>query len=208
MHLSAFHFQRLFTRWAGISTKRFLQVLTVEHGKRVLENAGSLRDATYDAGLTSAGRLHDLFVNSNAMTPAEFRKRGAGLKLFSGVHPSPFGGCFVAITERGICQLAFIGKAGRQPAVEAFRKPWPGAEIRRYLSVTKSIVDRIVSAEPADPPLPLLRKGTNVQAKVWQALLRIPPGTVVSYEQVAETIGRPGPCALWSMRWREILSFS
>jgi len=192
VNLSAFHFQRLFKRWAGISPKRFLQVLTAEHVKRIMENSGSLLEATYHAGLSSAGRLHDLFVNIEAMTPGEFRRRGEGLKLFYGVHASPFGECFIAVTARGICRLDFIGKAGRRRTVDAFLKQWPGAESRKDPLMTKPYIERIFGSGPANLPLSLLCKGTNFQIKVWQALLSIPVGAVVSYEQLARTIGRPG----------------
>ena len=107
VHLSEFHFQRLFRRWAGISPKRFVQFLTLEYAKKLLDQSHSVLDATYDAGLSSPGRLHDLFVNIEAMTPGEFKARGAGLRISYGFHSSPFGECLLAMTERGICGLGF-----------------------------------------------------------------------------------------------------
>ena len=123
--LSEFHFQRLFRRWAGISPKRFVQFLTLEHAKKLLEGSRSLLDATYDAGLSSPGRLHDLFVNIEAMTPGEFKARGAGLRIGFGFHPSPFGECLLAVTERGICGLGFNDAGGRAQAIRDFQGRWP-----------------------------------------------------------------------------------
>src|SRR5262245_38604693 len=108
VHLSEFHFQRLFTRWAGVSPKKFMQFLTLDYAKKLLEESRSILDTTYEAGLSSPGRLHDLFVNIEAMTPGEFKQKGAGLVISYGIHPSLFGECLLAVTERGICGLSFI----------------------------------------------------------------------------------------------------
>src|SRR5574341_1977592 len=113
LNLSSFHLQRLFKRWAGISPKRFLQFLTVEYAKRLLNESRTVLDATYESGLSSPGRLHDLFVSIEAMTPGEFKRKGIGLNIFYGVHPSPFGDCLLAATSKGICDLSFFRRDKR-----------------------------------------------------------------------------------------------
>ena len=139
VNLSEYHFQRLFRRWAGISPKRFVQFLTLEHAKQVLEESRSVLDAAYDAGLSSPSRLHDLFVNAEAMTPGEFKTKGAGLKISYGFHPSPFGECLLAATERGICGLGFVGEGGRSQALEDFKRRWPAAEFQENSQKTRLI---------------------------------------------------------------------
>src|SRR5271157_3952737 len=145
VHLSEFHFQRLFRRWAGISPKRFIQFLTLEHAKKLLEGSHSVLDATYDAGLSSPGRLHDLFVNAEAMTPGEFKAKGAGLKISYGFHPSPFGECLLTVSERGICGLGFVGEVGRMQALEDFKQRWPAAEFQANPRKTRIYIERIFS---------------------------------------------------------------
>ena len=191
VNLSAYHFQRLFRRWAGISPKRFLQALTLERAKEALKNSGSLLNVTYDAGLSSSGRLHDLFVNMEAVTPDEFRSQGAGLKIRYGFHPSPFGECLVAVTDRGICNLAFVPQGGRTRIVHDFKMQWRHADMREDPTATKPNADKIFGAATSADPLTLHLKGTNFQVKVWQALLKVPRGSVASYEDIARQINRP-----------------
>lgn len=191
--LSEFHFQRLFSSWVGISPKRFLQFLTKEHVKQLLSGSANLLDATYDAGLSSPGRLHDLFVACEAVTPGEFKTRGKGLTITYGFHDSPFGECLIAKTDRGICWLSFVRNSGRKPLLDELAGAWKNARIVEDPSRTRSLVDRIYDPGrwKSANPLPVLIKGTNFQIKVWEALLRIPVGTVVSYEDVALYIGFP-----------------
>lgn len=193
VNLSAYHFQRVFRRWVGISPKRFVQFLTIEYAKKVLEESRSVLDATYDSGLSSPGRLHDLFVNLEAVTPGEYKLKGAGLTISYGFHPSPFGECLLALTERGICGLGFVGPGGRQNALADFRRRWSEAAYEEDPHKTRVYIDRIFNlpAEPNTQPLTLLLVGTNFQIKVWQALLRIPPGMLVCYEDLARQIGQP-----------------
>jgi AraC family transcriptional regulator of adaptative response/methylated-DNA-[protein]-cysteine methyltransferase len=191
VNLSEYHFQRLFKRWAGISPKRFLQLLTIEHAKQVMKNFDSLLDVTHEAGLSSAGRLHDLFVTIDAMTPNEFRMQGKHLRIFYGFHPSPFGECFAAVTNRGLCHLAFVGSTSRKKIVTDFKKQWRYAEILEDAAALGPYVKRIFGSTSHDSPLPLHIKGTNFQIKVWQALLNIPQGKIVSYEHIAERINKP-----------------
>jgi AraC family transcriptional regulator of adaptative response/methylated-DNA-[protein]-cysteine methyltransferase len=191
--LSEFHFQRLFSSWVGISPKRFLQFLTKEHVKQLLSGSANLLDATYDAGLSSPGRLHDLFVACEAVTPGEFKTRGKGLTITYGFHDSPFGECLIAKTDRGICWLSFVRNSGRKPLLDELAGAWKNARIVEDPSRTRSLVARIYDPGrwKSANPLPVLIKGTNFQIKVWEALLRIPVGTVVSYEDVALYIGFP-----------------
>jgi AraC family transcriptional regulator of adaptative response/methylated-DNA-[protein]-cysteine methyltransferase len=188
--LSPHHFQRVFTRWAGVSPKRFLQFHTLERARRLLAERRSVLDATYAAGLSGPGRLHDLFVSVEAVTPGEFKTGGRGLRVAWGLHETPFGRALVATCERGVCHLAF-GEDDALLAAE-FGARWPGAERVRSDLETAPVARRIFSPElAAGAPLALVLKGTNFQLKVWEALLRIPPGAVASYEQIAEAVGRP-----------------
>ncbi len=193
VNLSEYHFQRLFRRWAGISPKRFVQFLTLEHAKKVLEESRSVLDAAYDAGLSSPSRLHDLFVNAEAMTPGEFKTKGAGLKISYGFHPSPFGECLLAVTERGICGLGFVGEGGRAQALEDFKRRWPAAEFHENPQKTRIYIHAIFDSKKRNGthPVKLLLMGTNFQIRVWEALLRIPPGSVVCYEDLARQLGKP-----------------
>ena len=191
VNLSEYHFQRLFKRWAGISPKRFLQALTLERAKEALKSSGSLLNVTYEAGLSSPGRLHELFVNMEAVTPDEFRKQGASLKIRYGFHPSPFGECLVAVTDRGISNLAFVTQGNRTKIIHELKEQWKHAEVLEDPSATRPYADRIFNAAKSADPLTLYLKGTNFQIKVWQALLKIPRGAVASYEDIARKINRP-----------------
>jgi len=191
VNLSEYHFQRIFRRWAGISPKRFLQFLTLERIKALMKGAGSLLDVTYRSGLSSEGRLHDLFVNVDAVTPGEFRSRGENLKVRYGFYRSPFGDCLVAVTDRGITNLAFIQPGKRAIAVRDLKMEWKRADIAEDPATTKPYVEKIFRPGRAGGKVDLFVKGTNFQIKVWKALLRIPRGAVISYEAVARQIGRP-----------------
>lgn len=193
LHLSPFHLQRVFTRWAGISPERFLQFLTVDYAKgRLAESAGVL-DTAYAAGLSGPGRLHDLFVTLEAVTPGEFKNQGAGLEIVYGRHRTPFGDCLPAVTARGICGLHFLDDGDWTAAVEQLHRQWPAATLREDPQATAPLMARIFASDPAGakPPLSLLVKGTNFQVKVWSALLRIPSGAVCTYADVARAISRP-----------------
>ncbi len=193
VHLSEFHFQRLFTRWVGISPKRFLQYLTKEQAKYLLLRSHSLLEATYETGLSSPGRLHDLFIHCEAVTPAEFKRRGAGLSIVYGFHPTPFGECLLALTERGICDLIFVLDHNHSGAIATLRQRWGQAcliqDERRTTPLANALFARLHAATTS--PLSLHLRGTNFQIKVWEALLRIPAGTVVSYQDIAISIGLP-----------------
>ncbi len=193
VNLSEYHFQRLFTRWVGISPKRFLQFLTKERAKELLENSRDVLQVAYETGLSGPGRLHDLFVACEAVTPGEFKQRGQGLAITYGFHPTPFGECLVAVTERGICHLAFVGPDGRQLALDALTSRWHNAKLVQDTAGTRPVVQQIFAWYAGQSPtrLQLYLSGTNFQIKVWEALLRIPAGAVASYEDIAARIGRP-----------------
>ena len=192
--LSEFHFQRLFSRWVGISPKRFLQFLTKEYAKHLLEDSVNLLDVTYEAGLSSPGRLHDLFINCEAVTPGEYKSKGEGLTIKYGFHPSPFGECLLATTERGICGFFFVKNRDRKDPLSELRYFWKKADIVEDPHASRELVERIFNPSFADTsaPLHLILNGTNFQIKVWEALIKIPFGAVVSYEDVAIQVGIPG----------------
>ena len=190
--LSSYHFQRLFKRWAGISPKRFLQYLTLDYAKRALEESANVLDAAYAAGLSSPSRLHDLFVAAEAVTPGEFRKKGAGVRIRYGFHPSPFGECLLARTDRGICALFFVLRGDRQGTLEDLRRRWPAADLAEDSEATKPLLKQIFFGNGRKSKVPLDLRGTNFQLKVWQALLEIPLGAVVPYEKIAARVGKPG----------------
>ena len=159
VHLSEYHFQRLFTKWVGISPKRFLQYLTVEYVKSKITETKSLLDLSVDAGLSSPGRLHDLFVNLEAMSPGEFKAGGAGLQIWYGVQATPFGHCLIATTVRGICHLHFLDVSDEDTAEQYLRTEWTNAEIVRDQQLTREISDRIFQPLAANrPPLVLYVK--------------------------------------------------
>jgi AraC family transcriptional regulator, regulatory protein of adaptative response / methylated-DNA-[protein]-cysteine methyltransferase len=192
--LSPAHFQRMFTRWAGISPKRFLQHRTAQVVKRLLRENRSVLDASYEAGLSGSSRLHDLIVNAEAVSPGEFQKAGEGLEVKFGFHPSPFGECLIAITPRGICHLAFVNPVSRHEALERLKHDWPRAEIRADQSATREAVARAfpIGGSRKLPPLSLHIRGTNFQLKVWEALLQIPDGGVTTYGDIAGALHLPG----------------
>ncbi len=192
--LSEFHFQRLFSRWVGISPKRFLQFVTKAHARRLLEESRDVLSAAYEAGLSSPGRLHELFVTCEAVTPGEVRRRGEGLEIRYGFHPSPFGRCLLSVTQRGICGLAFVQEAPEVALVERLRSRWPEALLVLDPGATAATAQRVFAFGPdRDPaPLHLYVRGTNFQIQVWEALLRIPLGRAVTYSDIARHIGMPG----------------
>lgn len=189
--MSEFHFQRTFTRWAGISPKRFLQFLTKEHAKELLAQSKNLLDTTHQVGLSSLGRLHDLFVATEAMTPGEYKTRGAGVTIRYGIHPTPFGKCLIAITERGICHLGFV-ITSEGDAIDKLVAQWRQARMIEDYKVTAPLIAPIFDlGQRGGQPLAIHLRGTNFQIKVWEALLQIPQGAVTSYEQIAARIGKP-----------------
>jgi AraC family transcriptional regulator, regulatory protein of adaptative response / methylated-DNA-[protein]-cysteine methyltransferase len=191
--LSEFHFQRLFSRMVGISPKKYEQFLTKEAAKKLLEDSESLLDTALDLGLSGPGRLHDLFVSCEAVTPGEFKSRGAGLTITYGFHPSPFGEALLAATPRGLCALYFADEGTREAACGRLQEEWAKAKIVEDPEGTREIAETIFTPAPrARAPLTLYLRGTNFQVKVWEALLAIPPGRLATYETIARRIGDPG----------------
>ena len=190
--LSEYHFQRLFTQWAGISPKRFLQYLTLEYAKSKIACTKNLLDLTLDVGLSSSGRLHDLFVNLEAMSPNEYKTGGGGLKIHYGVHDTIFGKTLIATTARGVCNLHFLDLTDEQLPEQIIKQLWSNAEIIYNPQTTQSLCDRIFnSVTKEQKSLTLLVKGTNFQIQVWRALLKIPFGGITTYQTIAEAIDRP-----------------
>lgn len=190
--ISPYHLQRLFKRWAGISPKRFLQFLTVEHAKQLLAASHSLLDAAYATGLSGPSRLHDLFVSVEAMTPGEFKQGGRGLTIAFGIHQTPFGDCLLATTGRGVCGLYFLDDVTRGGEVAALHERWPAATLVEDCATTEPVAQRIFAPTSSqEAPLPVLLAGTNFQIKVWEALLRVPAGSVCTYEDIAQSLGQP-----------------
>jgi AraC family transcriptional regulator of adaptative response/methylated-DNA-[protein]-cysteine methyltransferase len=187
--LGPFQLQRLFTRWAGISPKRFLQTLALDQARARLLQSADVLSASLDAGLSGPGRLHDLFVTLEAVTPGEFKQQGAGVCFVCGFHPTPFGQGFIATTARGVAALEFTAGAAPAAVLASFRAAWPRAEVVHSDPATAVMVRRIFGGRGGS--LRVLVRGTNFQVQVWRALLRVPTGSVTSYGAVARAIGRP-----------------
>ncbi|NWG05508.1 MAG: methylated-DNA--[protein]-cysteine S-methyltransferase [Chloroflexi bacterium] len=187
--LSEYHFQRLFTRWAGVSPKRFLQFLTKEGAKGLLNRSENLLDTTHQVGLSSLGRLHDLFVTTEAVSPGEYKSHGEGVTIRYGLHASPFGKCLVAVTERGICHLGFIQQS-EGDAIDNLVANWKNARLIEDHKATAPLIEPIFDLNSRGR-LNIHLRGTNFQLKVWEALLTIPIGAVTTYEGLAERIGQP-----------------
>ncbi|MDJ0740306.1 MAG: bifunctional helix-turn-helix domain-containing protein/methylated-DNA--[protein]-cysteine S-methyltransferase [Gammaproteobacteria bacterium] len=191
--LSEAYTQRLFSRWAGISPKRFLQFLSVESAKRRMRETGDLLGVALGAGLSGPGRLHDLFVNMEAMTPGEFRRAAAGVKLYHGCAETPFGAAQVVYSGRGICRLAFVGESAAAASSAELAESWPGARLQHDAAGSAALLARVFTHPPtaADRGLSLWVGGSNFQIQVWRALLRVPFGGLLSYRQLAHLVGRP-----------------
>jgi len=203
-NLSEFHFQRLFTEWAGVSPKKFSQYLTLEHAKTRLRNGAALADAAYDAGLSGTGRLHDLFVSIEGVTPGQFKQAGSGLVLVYGLFESPFGQYVLGAINSKIALLHFLNASDEPEAI--LRAAWPEASYEHNPAVLQPLSDRIfpsiaattvgnertgvTSSQPIQR-IPILLRGSAFQLKVWEALLKIPEGQLASYDQIATDIGQP-----------------
>jgi AraC family transcriptional regulator of adaptative response/methylated-DNA-[protein]-cysteine methyltransferase len=185
--LSPFHFQRLFKRWAGVSPKQFNGFLTVEYAKTVLEKSATVLSTSFDVGLSGSSRLHDAFVAVEAMTPGDYKAQGRDIAIRHGIHDTPFGRALILVTERGICGLEFIADAGEAAALEAAKARWPLSRFVADQTRTAAIAANLGQPGAAAGER-LLLKGTNFQIQVWQALLRIPAGSIVSYGDIARQV--------------------
>jgi AraC family transcriptional regulator of adaptative response/methylated-DNA-[protein]-cysteine methyltransferase len=181
--------QRTFSVWAGISPKRFLQCLTRDHAKALLRDSRDVLAAAHETGLSGPGRLHDLMVACDAVTPGEVRALGANLEISYGFGPTPFGPVIAGTTPRGLCHLQFIDDPAS--ALDTLRAEWPLARLVRNDGAVAGTIARLFAEEHESQPLHLLLRGTNFQVKVWEALLKIPPGEVVSYQTLAHMTGNP-----------------
>lgn len=192
VHLSPFHFQRLFTEWAGISPKRFLQFLTVDFLKDKLQETKNLSEAAEYAGLSSQSRVYDLFTTLEAVTPQEYKTKGAGINIEYGLHETPFGRCLIGKTERGICWLSFLNRENEKKEIDSMKSHWHNSVFHQNQEETNELIDQIFN-RPQDThtKLHLFVKGTNFQIKVWDALLKIPTGNVTTYQGIAEQINSP-----------------
>lgn len=193
VHLSKYHFDRLFKRWAGVSPIQFMQFLTLDYAKERLSESDNLLETSLDAGLSGPSRLHDLFVTFEAMTPGDFKKQGVGLEISYGFCESPFGDCLLATTRRGICYFGFVDAGERSETLGQLFTTWPGSAFIENPTAVRPIVKDIfrIDHRKSSQPFNLLIKGTNFQVNVWKALLGIPKGSVVSYRDIASYIGHP-----------------
>lgn len=187
--LSPSHFQRLFSRWVGVSPKKYQQYLTLGHAKTLLRERHSLLDTTFETGMSGPGRLHDLFVGWEAMTPGEFARNGEGLDIAFGYGDTPFGDGLVMWTERGICGLAFTAETGREAAMTDMRGRWPNARYRESGERASAMLLEIFGGGGNGVHLAVL--GAPFQVKVWEALMAIPSGHVTTYSDIAARIGNP-----------------
>ena len=198
--LSPWHFQRLFTRWAGVSPKRFLQYVTVEAAKRCLEESVPILETAFAVGLSGPSRLHDLFLHAEAVTPGDWKSSGKGIELRWGIHESPFGYCLLALSQKGICSLQFLDADSSCPdpesasaaALARLEKKWANATLIRDETAGAPIIEDIFGIQNPGSAFSLHLRGTNFQLKVWQALLAIPEGHLTSYGRLAEAVERPG----------------
>ena len=191
--LSEFYIQKLFSRWAGISPKRFVQFLTVEYAKRRMTETIDLLTLAYDAGLSGPGRLHDLFVTMEAMSPGEYKRAAAGMTVRYGVHETPFGPALLATTRRGICHLSFVDRQRHEQAIIDLQALWPSARFEHKPVETASLLGTIFDRKQAggEKSLTLWVGGSNFQIQVWRALLQIPFARLLNYQQLAAFMGRP-----------------
>jgi AraC family transcriptional regulator of adaptative response/methylated-DNA-[protein]-cysteine methyltransferase len=185
--LSPFHFQRLFTRYVGVSPKSFVGHLTLDHAKQELAGGASVLGAALDSGLSGSSRLHDLCLKIEAMTPGDYARGGRDIVIEYGFHDSPFGIALVMATQKGVCGLAFGDEGDEDTMMDDMRARWPNAVYREDRGRTERIARQIFEPTGDDVPLHLL--GTPWQIKVWQALLAIPPGRTTTYRTVAEKLG-------------------
>ncbi len=194
VHLSPFHFQRLFSEWAGISPKRFLQYLTVDFLKEKLLHSRNLVEAAESAGLSSQSRVYDLFTTLEAVTPQEYKLAGCGVHIQYGFHETVFGLCLMGVTERGICWLSFLStEEDPKIEIEKMKEHWHSSVFHLNQELTLAFAQQIFAAEPvaSKKKLRLFVKGTNFQIKVWEALLKIPIGNVTTYQGIAAQIQNP-----------------
>ena len=185
--------QKLFTRWAGLSPKGFLQAVTLDHARRLLDDGMPLLEASYEVGMSGPGRLHDLFVTHEAMSPGDYKTRGDGLTIRYGFHISPFGVALIMVTDRGLAGLAFNDAGSERAAFADMSSRWPNATYVEDMSATAHYAARVFDPTHwrSEEPLRVVMIGTDFQVRVWEALLKIPMGRACSYSSIATGIGAP-----------------
>lgn len=189
--MSAAHLQRLFMRWAGLSPKAFVQALTIDHARRLLRDSASILDTAYEVRLSGPGRLHDLFVSLEAMSPGTYKAKGRGLVIRYGFHDCPFGKVLVMMTDHGICGLAFADPGQESAVFQDMKGRWPDATYVEDQAASTAAVSRIFDPREwkADHPLRIVFIGTDFETRVWQTLLRIPLGRATTYSDIAAHLG-------------------
>ncbi len=191
--MSPHHFQRTFSDWAGVSPKKFLKSITLQDAKARLRDSESVSDASFGAGLSGPGRLHDLFITTDAVTPGEYKLHGEGMNFTYGFHPSPFGTCLIVVNDRGLTGLSFVDE-GEKEAIDYQRRHWEKATWAQDEATTERYLEQIFYSDQqvSDKSLKVLLRGSPFRVKIWEALLRLPSGSVTSYGNLADRIGRPG----------------
>ncbi|MBG6145532.1 AraC family transcriptional regulator of adaptative response/methylated-DNA-[protein]-cysteine methyltransferase [Labrenzia sp. EL_142] len=191
--LQPIQLQRVFSRWAGLTPKQFLQAITLDHAKALLRDSASVLDASYEVGLSGSSRLHDLFITHEAMTPGDYRARGEGLQIVYGFHPSPFGQVLILATDKGLAGLGFADPGEEQSTLEDMCERWPAAIYSHDQDATSSYAQRVFDPDKwcEDQPLNVVMIGTDFEIRVWQTLLKIPMGQATTYSDVAASIGNP-----------------
>jgi AraC family transcriptional regulator, regulatory protein of adaptative response / methylated-DNA-[protein]-cysteine methyltransferase len=211
--LSATHIQKLFKRWCGLSPKEFVQAITLDHARHMLTGSASVLDTAHEVGLSGGGRLHDLFVTHEAMTPGDVKRRGEGLDIAYGFHATPFGDAVVLATARGVAGLAFVNDDAGQSRPEALAdmtRRWPAASFIEAPTATQPHAAGIFNRESwtREQPVRLVLIGTDFEVRVWESLLRIPMGRAVTYADIARHLGRPSASrAVGSAVGRNPISF-
>ncbi|KUJ76531.1 6-O-methylguanine DNA methyltransferase [Ruegeria marisrubri] len=191
MNMSPGHFQRLFSRWTGVSPKRYQQYLTLGHAKALLRERFTTLQTAHSVGLSGTGRLHDLFVRWEAMSPGDYARKGEGLRIYWGWFESPFGPALVMGTDKGICGMGFAAETGEEAAMQDLLSRWPRAEFVEDPMRLRPWVLSAFGAGNRLEPTPLYLIGAPMQIKVWEALLNIPTGHVTTYSEIAGAIGQP-----------------
>ena len=191
--MSSSHCQRFFTAWCGLSPKEFVQAITIDHARALLTDSASVLETAYEVGLSGPGRLHDLFVDHEAMTPGDYKRRGEGLEVFYGFHPCPFGLALVMATDRGLCGLGFCDADHERPAALAdMTRRWPAARFSERPERTAPLIEAVFApAKARAKPLDIVMIGTDFEVRVWDALVKIPAGRAVTYSDIAAHLGQP-----------------
>lgn len=190
VHLSPAHFQRIFTEWAGVSPKKFMQYLSLDYLRNRIFDTSNLNQAADLVGFSAQSRVYDLFVSIEGVTPNEYKTYGQGLEIQYGFHTTPFGECFMAVTEKGICALSFVDDTNKQATFHAFLEKWQQAKLSLNTKNTEGVVQQIFDSNSTNK-IHVWVQGTNFQLKVWEALLKIPQGSVSTYQKIADSIQNP-----------------